>query len=603
MTELLGGLCAAARDVGHDAELERGTFPPPSSDTAYVTIPHEYYACEPAASWPSPAQRERTIALCVENPGTTWFNTVLSLAPLFPMLLAINRSSQLELRRRGFPAKHLQLGYTRHWDRWQAEPVSRPIDITYLGAADPRRDALIASYGRWWWHRRVAMLTPILSPKPTGRADYLVDDGKYEHLRRSKVLVNLHREGSASFEWVRVLQALANGCVVVSEPSIDHAPLVPDEHFLTAAPESIPHIVEGLLREPSRLEQMRTSAYEALRGALDMTPAVEQLVATAGELTSGRRAVAPAHSPAVTRDSPEASPRAAADDGAPLGAVVRNLATEVMTLRRSIQRLVERSEGRDPDAGPEFVHVTPAFQEARPRVSVTISLHNYEREVLEALASVSVSEFEDYEVLVLDDASTDGSLGAARDFLLGNPWMPAALLRHWTNRGLARTRNELARQARGELVFVLDADNKIYPTALGRLVEALERDPGASFAYPLIAVTRSERPVGLLSRYAWDPEGFRAVGNYIDAMALIRLDDLATVGGYTEDARLIGWEDFHLWCAFVEAGRRGTLVPQVLAQYRKTDHSMLAWTEADLTTGWSVLHTRFPTIVPSTPPR
>ena len=198
-------------------------------------------------------------------------------------------------------------------------------------------------------------------------------------------------------------------------------------------------------------------------------------------------------------------------------------------------------------------------------MSVAITLHNYEREVLDALASVDASEFEDYEVIVLDDASIDNSLAAVREFFLDRPWMPATLLHHRVNRGLAASRNALARHARGELMFVMDADNTIYPSALGRLVEALDADPGATFAYPLIAATRSGQPVGLMSRYAWDPEGFGS-GNYIDAMTLIRLDDFVALGGYTEDIRLSGWEDFHLWCACADTGRRGRLVPEVLAR-------------------------------------
>jgi glycosyltransferase involved in cell wall biosynthesis len=261
---------------------------------------------------------------------------------------------------------------------------------------------------------------------------------------------------------------------------------------------------------------------------------------------------------------------------------------------------VERSEGRVPDGEPELVALTPTFREARPRVSVAITLHNYEREVLEALASVEASEFDDYELLVIDDASTDRSLDVVRDFLAERPWLPGMLFRHPLNRGLAASRNALARRARGEMMFVLDADNAIYPTALGRLVEALDRDPGASFAYPLIAMHRSGETIGLLSRYAWDPDGFRN-GNYIDAMALIRLDDFWALGGYTEDPRLTAWEDFHFWCACAESGRRGRLVPEVLATYRKADHSMLSWTQTDATAAWSVMHTRFPALLPATP--
>jgi len=70
-------------------------------------------------------------------------------SPLAPKLLAINRSSVDALRGRGIEAEHLQLGYTRHWDTWQGRESPRPLDVTYLGSADARRDTLVAGYGRW----------------------------------------------------------------------------------------------------------------------------------------------------------------------------------------------------------------------------------------------------------------------------------------------------------------------------------------------------------------------------------------------------------------------------------------------------------------------
>jgi hypothetical protein len=599
MTELLAGLCAAARDAGYDAELASSIFPPPGPETAYVVIPHEHFGCEPESAWPSLERRRRTIALCVENPGARWFDTVCGVATQFPKLFAINRSSVAALHEREIAAEHLQLGYTSHWDAWHGAGGPRPIDVTYLGSADPRRDMLVAAYGRWWWPLRTAMLVPPEDPKTSARPDYLIDGAKYAHLSRSKLLVNLHRASSTSFEWVRALQAIANGCVVVSEPCVDHAPLVPGEHFVVAAADSIPHVVDRLLLEPERVAAIRASAYEMVRKRLDMSSAVRALVASAEQLVDGGCArPLPAEPP--VRPGPKHPPSRSELDAAQLRTAVRNLTTETIQLRRYVERLVERSEGRDPDAD-ELVAVTPTYQHARPRVSIVVTLHNYEREIVEALASADASEFEAYEVLVLDDGSTDGSLAAAHEFLLERPWMPAALLRHRANRGLGPSRNALARRARGELMFVLDADNTVYPTALGRLVDALDRDPGATFAYPLLNVIRSGRSIALTSRYAWDPNGFRH-GNYIDAMALIRLDDFTALGGYTEDIRMTGWEDFDFWCTCAANGRRGTLVPEVLAQYRQTDHSMLSLTErTDITTAWSLMHAKFPAIVPAAP--
>ena len=107
-------------------------------------IPHEHCVCEPPSAWPSLEQRQRTIALCVENPPSPWFEKVCELAPRFARTLADQPSSLAELRRREIVADHLQLGYTRHWDSWHGEEGSRPIDVTYLGAEETRRDAILA---------------------------------------------------------------------------------------------------------------------------------------------------------------------------------------------------------------------------------------------------------------------------------------------------------------------------------------------------------------------------------------------------------------------------------------------------------------------------
>jgi hypothetical protein len=603
MTELLAALCAATLDGGHDAAVETEGFPEVDDETVCVVIPHEFYDCEPPYAWPSLDQRRQTIALCVENPSTQWFERSCQLAPSFAGALAINRSSLTEMHRRGLTARPLQLGYTRLWDAWGGAEGDRPVDVTYLGATDRRRDGLVAGYGRWLWPRRTTMLVPPHAPKPLARPDYLIDNQKYLHLSRTKLLVNLHREGAWSFEWTRVLQAIANGCVVVSEPSVDHAPLVAGEHFIVAAAKSIPHVVNGLLEEPGRIEAIRSSAYAMIQDELDMCLAAGQVVAEAERLLAGGlRTTSLPSPPAHASPAPVELPDTSSREVARLRLGVRTLTSEVLELRRAAQRMVEGCQGRDPEAAPELVACTPAYGEAHPRVSIAITLYNYEREVLEALRSVNASEFSDYEVLVIDDASTDSSLAGVLAFAAEHPWMALAVLRNRCNRGLGAGRNALAAAARGEFLFVLDADNAIYPTALGRLVEALDRDPGATFCYPILAVTHTGESMGLLSHQGWNPAGF-ADGNYIDAMALIRLDDLIALGGYTENVQLTGWEDFDLWCRCAESGRRGRLVPEVLAIYRQTNHSMLAWTQTDVTVAWSMMHSRFPSLVGAEPGR
>jgi GT2 family glycosyltransferase len=100
-------------------------------------------------------------------------------------------------------------------------------------------------------------------------------------------------------------------------------------------------------------------------------------------------------------------------------------------------------------------------------------------------------------------------------------------------------------------------------------------------------------PVGLRSYYPWRPERLRT-GNYIDAMALWRVDVLRRLGGYAVDKRLHGWEDYDLWCRAADAGSRGAFLPEVVARYRVTQHSMLSVTNISAQTAVSLLIERSP---------
>ena len=195
--------------------------------------------------------------------------------------------------------------------------------------------------------------------------------------------------------------------------------------------------------------------------------------------------------------------------------------------RLAIQEVAHR--GENPYALRE-VAGTPAYGRARPRVSVLIPLYNHGVEVRAALTSVAESEF---------DGSRSSCSTTPRPTSPRIPWSTsspsgrirrAILLQHAVNRGLGRTRNDLAAAARGEYVFMLDADNEVYPTALPRLVESLDADTGALFAYAMLEVHADGEPETLRSFFPWEPE-LLLRGNYIDAMALLRREQLLDLGG------------------------------------------------------------------------
>jgi glycosyl transferase family 2/glycosyl transferase family 1 len=492
------------------------------------------------------------------------------------------------------PAEHVALGYTPRWDRWERdESAAREVDVLYMASIDERRGAFVSSYAETLRGRTCHLLIAPERPKPAAAPSFVTGRRKHELLASAKVLVNLHRSGVLGLEWPRVLEAVCNGSVVVTERSLDLAPLVAGEHLLAGRAESLALLADHLLDEPERLAAMRVAAYDFIREQLPMAAGARRLAEMADDVASRPVRRLPTD-PLVPRDpeptAPESRPAASTT-----GAALKEILVQVRETRREVQRLIR--DGGDPPGTPMLTWAarSPAYEAAHPRLTVGVSLHNYASEVREALASVAASDYTDYEVLVLDDASTDGSGGAVEAFIANQPWLPAALAVHRENQGLARTRNAITRHARGELIFVLDADNGLYPEALGRLVQALDADPDAAFAYPTIAMRQGHRPTGLLSYHDWDPE-LLAVTNFIDAMALIRRDVLLDLGGYWDDPRIVGWEDYDLWCRIAEAGGHGVHVPEMLAWYRQTGHSMLSLTELDVTVARSLVAARAPSV-------
>lgn len=213
------------------------------------------------------------------------------------------------------------------------------------------------------------------------------------------------------------------------------------------------------------------------------------------------------------------------------------------------------------------------------RVSVMIPAFNARRIVVGALESVYAAAHEDdapiVEIALVDDASPQDDGAAVVDWAAAHPDLPVTVLRHRCNRGLARARNTALGRATGDVVLPLDADNTLRPRGLRRLLDGLDAEPDATFAYGLLQEFDTGGPVGLRGLYPWDPVRLRR-GNYIDALSLIRRDVLRNAGGYATDMPEQGYEDWDLWCRFVEGGAAGVWVPEIVAAYRVRADSMSA---------------------------
>ncbi len=601
VSELIELIAAVANDLGAAADVVLDVFPESDPRDVYV-VAHELFERAPGRGNPAPEQLRRTIALCTEPPDSGSFELAVHHAHQVALTLHTNRRGCEQLEQRGIACRHLQLGYSFRWDRWRGEDGPRPVDVLHIGARDALREPAIGGWAPTLWRHRSRFVLPPTLSEPTAELAGLLPEGTPAALSAARTLLCLHHRERTSFPWPLALAAIANGCVLVCEHSLDAEPLRAGVHYVSGTGEELAQLATRLLGDERRRREIQRNAYELVRRELPLARSVAHLLELAANLRERPPGMKPLSGPMSPPQSVPSAVSAAghdpvvADQLRAISASLGRLSGETRDLRRRLERIEHRMNSSAPPDAPRVVYESDTFAGAAARVSVIVSLYAYEHEVGECLASVAASQLTDLEVLVLDDASPDRSLAAARAALEAHPRMPSLLLAHHVNQGVGRVRNALIERARGELVFVLDADNLIFPSTLDRLVEALELDPDASFAYPMLVAQRDWRPVEVFNAWPWNPRRL-VQANYIDAMALIRRAALAEVGGYVEDSR-IGSEDHDLWCQMAERGMRGVLAPELLAVYRIQAHSKLrTYGGSQHTHTLSVIRSRAPELI------
>jgi hypothetical protein len=589
--ELADALRHELAALGVAARITTDGFPPQvAGEICALLPPHEFFALEGFRTRPDPRLLSRTVLICAEQPGSRFFRTNVALADLAGAVFDIHTWAVEELNRRGVAARHLQLGWSSSW-KARDTPRRRDVDALFLGAVSARRLRHLGGYAdsladlRW-----EVLLSDNARPNDQNSPGYLTGEQKWELLGRTRVLLNLHVGDRPYFEWLRVIQAIVNGCAVVSEHSVGFAPLVPGEHFISGRPETLATLALELTEDEALRATVTSSAQELVREQLPLQHAAMQLAETIERLDRSvpiRSARHRADSAALPPTFP--AQRMVVGDTRPERAIKDAYITAV-GLRRRAHQIAAR------DRSVRVERCSTGYEAMEPRVSIIVALFDHAGEISTALESVRRSSYGAVEIIVVDDGSRDSSAQVVRDWIAANESVAAALLRHPFNRGLPHARNLALEFARGEYAFVLDADNALYRHGLTRLMSALDRSPQATFAYGLLQRFDDTGPIGMANVWPWDPERLRAY-NYIDAMALMRRDRIIEVGGYTTDPRLFGWEDYDLWCKLVEAGHTGVQVTQFVGRYRVSERSMLRRTNISTTRAFRTLERRHPRVM------
>jgi len=199
---------------------------------------------------------------------------------------------------------------------------------------------------------------------------------------------------------------------------------------------------------------------------------------------------------------------------------------------------------------------------------------NTARYLPDALSSIASQTFRDFEFIVIDDGSSDGSMEILRQFAMIEPRMRMTTR---SNRGVIATRNELLSAARGELVAWMDSDDISLPHRLQRQIEVFRGNPS------IVCLGSAAQCI--------DPEGnFLNVERYPPRHAeilmeqekggamrfpttVMRRDTALHVGGFREPFRI--GEDFDLLLRISELGTMANLT-EILYCYRQHVSSVCA---------------------------
>ncbi len=208
----------------------------------------------------------------------------------------------------------------------------------------------------------------------------------------------------------------------------------------------------------------------------------------------------------------------------------------------------------------------------RPRLSVVIPVHNGEHDLDRCLRRLRDTPDLDYELIVVDDGSTDGSASLAESF-------GARVIRHGRARGPAAARNTGALAATASLVFFLDADVAVHPNTLARALARFDADPSLSALFGSYD-DRPESP-GLISQYRNLLHHFvhqrgrfeddtRTAQTFWTGCGAIRREVFLDAGGFDPDLyRRPAIEDIELGYRVTRAGGKIVLARDVLATHLK----------------------------------
>ena len=199
-----------------------------------------------------------------------------------------------------------------------------------------------------------------------------------------------------------------------------------------------------------------------------------------------------------------------------------------------------------------------------PVISVIIPCYNYARYLPEAVDSVINQTFKDFEIIIVNDGSTDDTKSVAELLIKKYSEFKIHLLNQENSGNPAISRNRGIELSKGKYILCLDADDKLATTMLEECLNLLKMKPEISIVYTDRVDFNGEESVVKAREYNFEKLKYE---NHISYCALFKKEVWEKIGGYRTN--VIGCEDWDFWIAAGSRGYFGFYINKPLFYYRK----------------------------------
>lgn len=244
------------------------------------------------------------------------------------------------------------------------------------------------------------------------------------------------------------------------------------------------------------------------------------------------------------------------------------LATAIITpkfLKRRLQPSIHRLKLQLSASKAKHFNIQ-AWPLNRPLVSVIVPCYNYGQYLEEAIDSVLAQTFQDLEIIVVDDGSTDPETIRILEHLD----KPKTRVIRQHNQKLPKTRNNGIKQAQGKYICCLDSDDKLKPTYLEKCLIRLENQK-LDICYTWIQEFEDSERIFFTRDF---DIATLIHSNGVEVSAVFSKTIWEKSGGYNE-AMIHGYEDWDYWISVAEHGGIGAKIDEPLFLYRKHGVSMI----------------------------